>query len=191
MIGFVIGTACLIGLIKGLRGHRYHHGWHQRAWHGHGGGCGSSCGCDPGSSWGSRGFGRGRFDDLGGFPSNPGDEDPPVMLRGLFARLQTTPGQERTILEALRELKVAARAAADERAKSARQVAEALRGDEFRTENMGEAFSHLETGAEALRDAAFAALAKIHAVLDERQRRLVADLVGRGANVLEHLAAQA
>ena len=70
-------------------------------------------------------------------------------------------------------------------------MAEALRGDEFRTENMGEAFSHLETGAEALRDAAFAALAKIHAVLDERQRKLLADLVGRGANVLEHLAAQA
>ncbi|MCC7071429.1 MAG: hypothetical protein IT383_08905 [Deltaproteobacteria bacterium] len=187
MIGFVIGTACLIGLIKVLRGHRYHHGWHQRAWHGHGGGCG----CGPGFG-GPRGFGRGRFDeDLDGFPGDPSDQGPPVMLRGLFARLQTSPGQERTILEALRELKVAARAADDERAKSARQVAEALRGDEFRTENMGEAFSHLETGAEALRDAAFAALAKIHAVLDERQRRLVADLVGRGANVLEHLAAQA
>ena len=190
MLGFVIGTACLIGLIKLVRGHR--HGCQHRAWHRHGGSCSASYGHDPGGFSGPRGFGSGRFDDdVGGFARDWGDDAPPVMLRGLFARLQATPGQERSILEALRELKSAARAAAEERAKSARQVAEALRGDEFRTENMGEAFSHLETGAEALRDAAFAALAKIHAVLDERQRKLLADLVGRGANVLEHLAAQA
>ncbi len=188
MLGFVIGTACLIGLIKVLRGHRRCHGWHHRAWrHHHGGACGDAWDGGP-----TRGSWRGRFDDgADGFPGDWGDDGPPMMLRGLFARLQTTAGQERTILEALRELKAAARRAADERAKSARQVAEALRGDEFRTENMGEAFSHLDAGAEALRDAAFGALAKIHAVLDERQRRVVADLVGRGAGVLEHLAAQA
>lgn len=189
MLGFVIGTVCLVGLIKVLRGHRYGHGWR-----------GGSCGCHgPDACGGPGGSGRHRhgpwdapgpmgFDD---FPGGPGRDEPPVMLRGLFGRLRTTPGQERVILEALRELRTAARRAADEKAKSARQVAEALRSDDFRTENMGEAFVHLESGAEALRDATFAALAKIHAALDERQRKDLADAIARGANVLEHLAAQA
>jgi hypothetical protein len=202
MIGFVIGAVCLIGLVKVLRGGRrrgwgcgYHShydscgddgcgggggGWRQ-GWQGHHRGFGGPFG-------GPRGFRRG-FEDDGpsGFDRGPG----PVLLRGLFERLQATPGQEKVIAEALRDLRSAFKKSAEEKAKGAKQVAEALRGDEFKTENMGEAFSHLDSSTETVRDAMFSALAKIHDALDERQRKILADLVGKGGRALENLAEQA
>lgn len=192
MLGVIVGTACLIGLIKVIR-HGHHGRWHHRY-----GGCGphGACGpadCGPGGSW--RGpFGGGRYPrgfDMGG-DGTPGgyDDGGPMMLRGLFSSLGTTPGQERVVVDALRELKGAVKKAAEERAKSAKQVAEALRGDDFKTEHMGEAFVHLDAGAEAVRDAGFSALAKIHAVLDQGQRRILADVIARGGATLERLAEQ-
>ena len=223
MLGFVVGTACLIGLIKVVRGRRYGHG--GCGYRGHRSGCGSGHagfdgdggGCGSGGGWrhrggpfGGRGFGRGGS-GRGGFPFDPGfdrgdrggfgDDDGgrdeggggagPVLLRGLFERLQTTPGQERVIAEALKELRAAFKTSTDEKAKGAKQVAEALRGDDFKVENMAEAFAHLENSTEAIRDATFSALAKIHEALDERQRKQLADLVGRGGRALENLAEQA
>jgi hypothetical protein len=205
MLGFVVGTACLIGLIKVIRGRRWSHGY------GHGCGYrGSDCGdggCGGGFGGGRRGwrghhhgfgggpFGRGGFrgfddddgDAGGGFERGPG----PVMLRGLFERLQTTPGQERVIAEALKELRASFKRSAEEKAKGAKQVAEAMRGSDFKTENMGEAFAHLDSSNEEIRDAMFSALAKIHEALDERQRKILADLIGRGGRALENLAEQA
>jgi hypothetical protein len=203
MLGFIVGTACLIGVIKLIRGRR--HGYYG---HGYGRGCGyrsNDCsprggGCGPGG--GRRHYGPpwARYDrgDVGdwGEPTDRGDRDDrddggPVLLRGLFERLQTTPGQERVIAEALRELRGAFKKATEEKAKGAKQVAEALRGDDFKVENMAESFAHLESSVEAVRDASFSALAKIHEVLDEKQRRLLADLVSRGGRALENLAEQA
>lgn len=179
MLGFVIGTACLIGLIKVLR-------------HRHGHGCGYTahyCGPGGGRGFGSRTHPWDRFERDWGGPDS--DESSPVLLRGLFVKLGTTPGQERVIVDALRELKGSAKRAIDERAKGAKQIAEALRGEDFKVDNMGEAYVHLDAGAETLRDASFAALAKIHAVLDGGQRRILADFIARGGAALETLAAQA
>ncbi len=203
MLGFVVGTACLIGLIKVLRHHgggRYGYrrgGCGRGGWGGCGGGSWGGCGgpYGGGRAWrrhhhhGPWGHGSEGFDDdgAGGDEGGPG----PVFLRGLFERLQTTPGQERVIAEALRELRAAFKRSAEEKAKGAKQVAEALRGDDFKVENMAEAFSHLETSTDAVRDASFSALARIHDALDARQRRILADLVGRGGRALEHLADQA
>ncbi|HEY4224067.1 MAG TPA: hypothetical protein VGO62_22080 [Myxococcota bacterium] len=205
MLGFIVGTACLIGLIKVLRGGRR---WHNHGWR-HQGGCGGYRSFD-GDGCGHRGwhghhhhhgfggFGGGRrgfdpFDDrFGGDDDDGGARGPgPVLLRGLFERLRTTPGQERVIAEALRDLRGAFKKSAESKAAGAKQVAEAMRGAEFKTENMGEAFAHVDESNETIRDATFAALAKIHEALDERQRKQLADLIGRGASTLEHLAEQA
>ncbi|OGQ18474.1 MAG: hypothetical protein A2138_04630 [Deltaproteobacteria bacterium RBG_16_71_12] len=177
MLGFVVGTACLIGLIKVLR-------------RGHGYGCGyTTHHCGPGGGRGRVTHPWDRFardwDDVGR------DGDSPMLLRGLFVKLGTTPGQERVIVDALRELKGSVKRAVEERAQGARQIAEALRGEDFKVDHMGEAYVHLDAGAEAVRDASFAALAKIHAVLDEGQRRILADFIARGGAALENLAAQA
>ncbi len=210
MLGFIVGTACLIGVIKLIRGRRHSYG-HGR---GYGRSCGSTandCGprdCGPGGGGGWRRdhgppwarYDRG--DDVGDWGAPDGRDDDrgdrgdrgdggPVLLRGLFERLQTTPGQERVIAEALRELRSAFKKATEEKAKGAKQVAEALRGDDFKVENMAEAFAHLESSVEAVRDASFSALAKIHEALDDKQRRVLADLVGRGGRALENLAEQA
>jgi hypothetical protein len=184
MLGFVIGTVSLIALIKVLRGRRrWHHRHHGRGW-----GCGytSHCGPNDCDDYGERGW----RDYRGGEPpwSRGDDEGGPVLLRGLFSRLNATPGQERTIIEAFRELKSAVRQAAEAKAKGAKEIAEAMRGDDFKTENMGEAFVHLDGASETVRDATFTALAKIHAVLDERQRKILADIIARGGRALEDFA---
>jgi hypothetical protein len=198
MLGFVIGTACLIGLIKVIRGRRYAYGGYR-------GGCGYGGGCGGGGwrrhhhhfahhahqhgPWGGPwGGGRAPFEPPFERPSD--DVGGPILLRGLFERLQTTPGQERVIVAALKDLRGAFKKAAEEQAKSARQLAEAMKGAELKTENMAEAFAHVDSATEAIRDATFEALARIHEALDERQRKILADLIGRGGRALENLADQ-
>ena len=96
MLGFLVGTVCLVALVKVLR--------HGRGWHGHwryAHGCGHGGGCGPGYGHGhwnghddgpGPGFGRGRWGG-GGF----GDG---FLLRGLFSRLGTTSDQEKVIRSA-------------------------------------------------------------------------------------------
>jgi len=66
MFGFIVGAACLFGLVRVLRHARHGHFGHHGP------------------------FGRFR----GGF-------GPRMMLRGLFERLDTTPGQEKVIAAAI------------------------------------------------------------------------------------------
>src|ERR1700678_438436 len=98
MLGFIVGTVCLIGLVKTLRWGRYHRG---------GGGCGYG---HHGGGWGRRGWdGRGyQGDHDGGWGGGWGG--PSVLLRALFQRLETTPGQEKVIVAAYEEMRDATRA---------------------------------------------------------------------------------
>jgi len=129
MLGFVVGTVCLVGLVRLLRGPRYGRscGWHH---HHSRGGCGDD--------WRYRGrstresFDGRDVDDAGGF-----DDAGPVRLRALFQGLQTTPGQERVIGEALKELKGSFQKAGAAQRKSARDLADALRGDSLSMDAMG------------------------------------------------------
>jgi len=150
MFGFVLGTACLVGLIWVLRGPGRH------------GGC---------SRWGSprdrehegrRGFG-GR-----------------VFMRWLFERLDTTPGQERVIRAAADDLTDSVHAARREVEASRSDVARALRSDSFDAEAMGEAFAKHDAALAALRRAAVESLSRAHEVLDEGQRKRLAELVESG-----------
>jgi uncharacterized membrane protein len=185
MFGAIVGAACLIGLIKVIRGRRgwhggygHRHGWHHGHRHGcgHGGGCGGG-GCGDAYDRG----GRGRFgaeDDDGAWGGSSRDGSP-FILRSLFERLNTTPGQERVIQEAVNELKQAGRKIHEERRSTVKDVADAIRGDDFSTEAMGNAFARVDGAVETMRTAAFSALAKVHDALDENQRKKLADLLAR------------
>lgn len=182
MLGFVIGAISLVGLMRLLRrrhgGGRWHHHRHGCG----GGGCGHHRGHRDDRGFDDDGFG---FDSRGGF--DRGDRNAPVFLRGLFERLQTSASQERVIIDALRELKGSFGKAKTAAKKSARDLGDALRGEQLSVDSMGTVFASLDEGQTAVRDGAFSALSKIHEVLDERQRKILADLISRGGG-LEDLA---
>ncbi len=188
MIGFLIGTVCLLGLIKVVRhghwgGHHRWAGWGHGG-QGYGGGCGSehARGCGNGGDgehgpgfdrgappWARRGgggfsgFGRGRF-----------------WLRGLFHQLDTTPGQEKVIKEAFEQLRATADNLRSD-AKSARpDVAKAIRSEQFDETVFGEISARIDDAAQTMRRAVVDAVAKVHPVLDERQRTILADFIESG-----------
>lgn len=59
-------------------------------------------------------------------------------------------------------------------------VAAAMRGDSMDEEVMGESFGRQDEQLLELRKAFVGALANVHDVLDERQRRRLADMIERG-----------
>jgi uncharacterized membrane protein len=175
MIGFLVGTACLLGLIRVVRGGRSCGGY------GYGYGNGGEGG------WG-RG-GRGRRGGRGGWGGPPwarggegrgGGFGPSFLLRALFERLDTTPGQEKVIKAAVEDLQSKTRAAKDE-AKAARaEIAKAMRSESFDEVMIGGATARLESTVDIMRKAGIDAFAKVHEVLDEKQRALLADFIESG-----------
>ena len=165
MLGFIFGTVCLVALFKVLRHGR--HGWRYAHGCGHGGGWRSSPRCAAGAaaddSWGPRGGWRGGFGE--GF-----------MLRGLFSRLETTPGQEKVIRDALdkvRETMREARAEWQDTSSSStlapRRHVRPHRGRRRRAAKADASFAKV-------RVVIVEALAQIHEALDDRQRRILAEL---------------
>ena len=171
MIGFLIGTVCLIGLVKVLRHGRRFGGWHG-GWGrhgGYGGGCGHRGGGWDRDGWGDReGYGRG-----GGF-------GPTIFLRGLFERLDTSPGQEKVIKEAIEELRSSGSKVKDELRASRADVAKAVKSPSFDETVMGELFARHDTSIEEMRRAVVGAIGKVHAVLDDRQRERLAEMIESG-----------
>jgi hypothetical protein len=109
--------------------------------------------------WGGRGFGF--FDHV-------------------FERLDTSSSQEREIRSALDELWTAGKDFKHELFESRGDVAKAFKADAFDATIMGEVFARHDDSLDKARKAAVGALAKIHAVLDERQREKLADFFERG-----------
>jgi Spy/CpxP family protein refolding chaperone len=166
MLGFLIGTVCLIGLIKTLRWGRHGHGGY-----GYGGGCG-------GGGYGRRGWGGDSWGDQehrGGWGGGRN-----MMLRGLFHRLDTTPGQEKAIKAALEELYDATRSARGEVSAARADVAKVMRSPAVDEVLFGEMFSRHDNALETLRKAGIGAIAKVHDALDEKQRARLADLIESG-----------
>lgn len=154
MIGFVIGTACLIGLIMTLKQGRHACGARCGAWHHHDG--------RRGFGFGGHGFRRRWFFSF------------------LFDRLDTTPAQEKVIVAAIDELREAADAQRSELRRTRADIAAATRSESFDETRLGELFARHDVAIEALRRATVGALGKVHAVLDERQREQLADLIETG-----------
>jgi hypothetical protein len=99
------------------------------------------------------------------------------MLYGLFERLDTTPGQEKAIREAVEELIAKARDMKGEARTSAGDVAKAIREQELDVDALGTAFSRQDDKLRELQTAFAGALARIHDALDETQRKRLADLI--------------
>lgn len=167
MIGFLIGSACVLGLVGAVRRH-----------HGHGG-CGGG-GRFGGGGWGRRGWGagggRGRW---GGF-------GPRFFLRSLFERLDTTPGQEKVVMAAVDELRETGRKAKADMREARKDVATAFRSPIFDENAVGAATARLEGVVDDARKAGIATFAKVHEALDDRQRQMVADMLERGGEAFWH-----
>jgi Spy/CpxP family protein refolding chaperone len=102
------------------------------------------------------------------------------FLRGIFARLDTTPGQEREIRAAIEELQTQARSAR-EKVRGAREgLARALRGDAVDDAAFVELRARAEDVASEMHRAFEAALRRVHAILDPAQRERLAALLERG-----------
>jgi uncharacterized membrane protein len=131
MLGILIGTACLIGLIRMMRGPRV-------------------------------GFGRGRR----------------FLVGRLSARLAATPDQERTLRQAAAEIEGALSTLRREPRQFGADLAKAVRGEIFDEGALSSAFDRHDEELRALRLAAAGALARVHTVLDPKQRDELARVVG-------------
>jgi hypothetical protein len=151
MIGFLIGAVCLVALVKVLRGGR---GWGPgRFGHGYAGGWRRGGGGDM----------RSRF-----------------WLRALFERLDTSPGQEKLIGGALEELWTKRRALHEELAKSRGDVARAMRGESFVDTALADAFARQDGLLVELRESLSNVMKTVHDALDERQRKILGDILEGG-----------
>jgi hypothetical protein len=103
-------------------------------------------------------------------------------LRSLFERLDTTPGQEKVIVSALDELADNRKVVREEWSQAREDLARALRGGLIDDATLDESFARHDRLMAQLRVSFVEALKKVTEVLDERQRKLLADrLEGGGA----------
>lgn len=170
MFGFLVGAACVAGLVRVMR-RRHGYGWHGCGHHRH---RGHHFGGWVGGWDGGRGpWGGGGHD---------GGSRTPWWLRGLFSRLDTTPGQEKVIREVINELRDEGRDLRGEFRKARGDLAGALRSEGVDETALGEAFARHDDALLRMRKGVVGALAKLHEALDERQRRMLADWLesGRG-----------
>jgi uncharacterized membrane protein len=140
MFGFVLGTACLIGLVCAVAGRR-----HYRA-------CGSGYGY------------RGRFSPW----------------HAIFERLDTTPGQEKTIRMAVEDFLEKAHELRRETRRSRRDFAQAFGGTVLDEAGLEGAYGQFSERLEQLKQHAMHAIGTIHEALDDRQRRRLAELIDDG-----------
>ncbi len=167
MLGFLFGTVCLIALVKLVRHHHgygYGYGWAGgRGWgHHHGG-------------WGQRGG-----PSWGGGPARGRGYGPPFFLRAILERLETTPGQEKVIVEAVDEIRAATRKAREELRGTRSDFAQVVRGPVLDESTMTDIFVKHDTTLSDTRRTVVEALRKIHDALTEEQRARVADVIERG-----------
>ena len=118
--------------------------------------------CRGARSHGFRG-GRGRF-----------------VLNRLLDRLDTTPGQEKVIREAVDTLMDEVHTARGDFRGTRSAVAQAIRGETLDRGAIDGIFETHDQVIDRVRENAFAAFSKVHETLDERQRKILADLVESG-----------
>jgi|HubBroStandDraft_2_1064218.scaffolds.fasta_scaffold541518_2 hypothetical protein len=161
MLGFLFGTACLIGFFKVARGSCHGYGGEERCGSGFGG-YGGRWGWRHGGRHGGRGFG------------------PRFFLRAIFERLDTTPGQEKVIVQAADELRTALGKAKDEFRGTRSDFARIFRGEVVDEAALADIFLKHDTVISETRRSAVEAVRKAHEALSEEQRSQVADFIERG-----------
>ncbi|HYP98210.1 MAG TPA: periplasmic heavy metal sensor [Polyangiaceae bacterium] len=108
-------------------------------------------------------FGRGRF-----------------ILNRLLDRLDTTPGQEKVIREAVDTLFDEVRDARSELHATRADVAQAIRGETLDRGAIDGLFERQDRVIDRVRQNALDSFSKVHETLDERQRRILAELIEAG-----------
>jgi uncharacterized membrane protein len=154
--------------------HGHGHGGGCAHGHGHGGGCGHGHGHDGG--W-HRGFHR--HGGWGGHHGWHGHHRGDAISMAAW-ELRLTEEQEAAVRQAVRELRGAAMDARPELARTREDLAKAFRADSLDAELLGHTFARHDEELERFRRTVIGALAKAHAVLDERQRGRLADLIAAG-----------
>ena len=169
MIGFLLGTACLVGLVKVAR---------------HGRGCGDGPGYGGGScgsgGYGGGGWGRGRRGGFGRWGRRGGGIGPTMFLRHAFERLDTTPGQEKVILQAFDELQTVLKKAKGDFKGTREDFARAIRGEVLDEASVADIFMKHDTTISETRRGVVDQLHKIHEALTEKQREQLASFLEHG-----------
>jgi Spy/CpxP family protein refolding chaperone len=101
-------------------------------------------------------------------------------MRWLFERLDTSPGQEKVIVQAADELTEAFEKLRDEFSVTRAAIARSLRGEAFDAAALREVDAKHDALLEELRKTLKVSLARIHEALDPKQRRELADLLEHG-----------
>jgi hypothetical protein len=157
MWGVLVGAALVFAFMR----FRYGFGFRRFAWAG--GGC-----------HGGHGHHHGGFDGGGHRRA------PRWASRWLFQRLETSPGQEKVILEAYEQVMERAARLREELGSSRSDLAKAVRGGSFDATALSDAQSRQDGVLKELREAMSAQLAQVHQALDERQRQALAELIEHG-----------
>ncbi|ATB32039.1 Spy/CpxP family protein refolding chaperone [Melittangium boletus] len=101
-------------------------------------------------------------------------------MRWLFERLDTSPGQEKVLVQAADELTEAVEKMRDELSATRAAIARSLRGEAFDAAALRELDAKHDELIDNLRKALRGSTAKIHEALDPKQRRELADLIEHG-----------
>lgn len=126
-----------------------------------------------GPPWGGRGHGHGDGEEGGGF----GVKRP---LRFLAWKLELEEEQVKKLATILDELKTERAQASVDNRRSIGAFADAVEGDSFDADKANTGGETRVKSAERLRDAVVQALSKMHAILDDEQRKKLAYLLRTG-----------
>jgi Spy/CpxP family protein refolding chaperone len=101
-------------------------------------------------------------------------------MRWLFERLDTSPGQEKVLVQAADDLTEAFEKMRDEMSATRAAIARSLRGETFDSASLRELDAKHDELIDNLRKTQRTSLSKIHEALDAKQRRELADLLEHG-----------
>jgi len=105
---------------------------------------------------------------------------PRGAVNAVLARLDAAPGQEKVIVAAVEEFIDRARESGRKVRDTRRDFASSVRGDQVDETRLASVFGEHDAALSDVRRAALDALRKVHEALDERQRKILADIVESG-----------
>ena len=117
------------------------------------------------------------FGHHGGFGRRLGGR---FFFHRILDRLDTTPGQEKVIREAIHDLKEEAWTLRREVRSTRSELADALRAPELDKALIDRVFAKHDEVIEKLRASLVNSADKVHGTLDERQRKQLADMIEAG-----------
>jgi Spy/CpxP family protein refolding chaperone len=164
MIWGAVGVVALVGMLK-----------HHRRMHGYG--CHGGYGGEWGNGGGHCGHRRRGFRGGWGFKA---------MVRRLFERLDTTPGQEKAIVAAIEDLRETFQGAKGEMKGTRKDFADAFRRGPVDEAAVADIFVRHDTIISETRRKVVEAVGRIHEALDDKQREEVADLLEHGPGFGHH-----